>query len=265
MPITSFPTETKEVTMLYKDTVRLEFSPSGHRYKIFHNGVELYGTKGVTTVIGIIDKPELLQWSANMASNTWVEGLKGQVSYDEVLIAKLSKEAPNAWRVRRDSAGDIGTLVHAWIESYINAKIKGAPLPPAPINPIIQTSVMKFIQWEMENSIKFVASEKKVYSLRHNVAGICDFLYVNKQGRFCLGDIKTSKGIYKSFSLQLAAYRYMIEEENPKIQIEEMTIVRVGKDDGELEVKKINDYRENAKAFLACVILHNILKPVKRA
>ncbi len=124
MPIKTFPTETKEIVSLYNDTVRLEFSPTGHRYKIFHNGVELFGTKGVTTVIGIVDKPELLQWSANMANQTWIEGLKGQVTYDELLISRLSKEAPNAWRTRRDTAGDLGTIVHRVIEQWILADIK---------------------------------------------------------------------------------------------------------------------------------------------
>lgn len=249
--------------MLYNDTVRLEFSPSGHRYKIFHNGVEQFGTKGVTTVIGIIDKPELLQWSANVASATWVEGLKGQVTYDELLISRLSKEAPVAWRVKRDTAGDLGTLIHAWIESYIKAKINKTALPGAPINPIIQSSVMKFIEWEKENVQSFVASEMKLYSLKHNVAGTGDFLYINKLGKLCLGDIKTSKGIYKTFFVQLAGYKYMLEEEDSRIKIDEMVIVRVGKDDGEIEVKKVEDYQSYAKAFLACVILHNILKPVK--
>ena len=263
MPIKTFPTETKEVVMLYNDTVRLEFSTTGHRYKIFVNGVEQYGTKGVTTVIGILDKPELIQWSANVTNQTWVEGLKNNPA-DEVTIARLAKEAPVAWRVRRDTAGDLGTLIHAWIETYIKAKITGAELPDSPINPIIQTAVLKFLQWERSNEIKFIASEKKVYSLKHNVAGICDFLYVNKEGKLCMGDIKTSKGIYKTFGIQLAAYKYMIQEENPKMQIEDMTIVRVGKDDSDLEIKIVNDYQSNAKAFLACVILHNILKPVKK-
>ncbi len=264
MPIKTFPTETKEIVSLYNDTVRLEFSPTGHRYKIFHNGVELFGTKGVTTVIGIVDKPELLQWSANMANQTWIEGLKGQVTYDELLISRLSKEAPNAWRTRRDTAGDLGTLIHAWIEEYINSKIHNLPLPPSPINPIIQSSVLKFIQWETDNVTRFIESEKKVYSLRHNVAGIVDFLYINKSGNLCIGDIKTSKGIYKTFSLQLSGYRYMIEEENPKTKIDEMTIVRVGKDNDDLEIKVISDYRTYVKAFLACIVLHNIMKPVKK-
>jgi len=135
--------------------------------------------------------------------------------------------------------------------------------PEEPVNENIKSSLNKFIQWETDNVARFVESEKKVYSLKHNVAGICDFLYLNKAQELCLGDIKTSKGIYKTFSLQLAGYRYMIEEENPKMRIKEMTIVRVGKDEGEIEIKKVEDYPSYAKAFLACVVLHNILKPVK--
>lgn len=263
MPIKNFPQPKKEIVMLYNDTVRLEFSPSGHRYKIFVKGVEQYGTKGVTTVIGIIDKPGLLQWASNMANETWVQGLKGQVP-DEVLIARLSKEAPVAWRVRRDSAGTLGTLIHEWIETYIKAKIAGTEVPDSPINPIIQNSILKFLKWERENVYKFLASEIKLYSLKHNITGTSDFLYLSKLGKTGLGDIKTSNDIYKTFFVQISGYKYMIEEEDPRVKIDEMTIVRVGKDEGELEVKKVEDYQSYAKAFLACVILHNILKPSKK-
>lgn len=123
MPITHFPTEQKEIVMLYDDTVRLEFSPSGHRYKVFHKGVEIFGTKGATTIIGIVDKPELLSWAARMTNEAWIEGLKAGKP-DELTIAKLAKEAPLAWRVKRDTAGDLGTIVHRVIEQWILADIK---------------------------------------------------------------------------------------------------------------------------------------------
>ena len=254
--------ETKETHLLYNGDVRLEFTPSGHRYKVFHKGVELFGTKGVTTVLNILDKPALVQWSANVTNEAWINGLAGQVP-DELLIAKLSKEAPLAWRIKRDDAGDIGTLIQAWIEKYIQAKIDGSQSPGAPINDMIQKAVLRFIEWEKSEGISFVATEKKVYSLKHNVAGIVDFIYKTKDGKMGIGDIKTSKGIYDSMFIQVSAYQYMLHEENPALQFAERTIVKVGKTDGDMEIKKVDKYNDYAKAFLACVMLHRILKPIK--
>lgn len=263
MPIKTFPTETKEVVSLYNDTVRLEFSPTGHRYKIFHNGVELFGTKGVTTITDIIDKPALVQWAANLTNEAWVNGLRGKV-VDEVLISKLEREIPLVWRNTRDAAGDIGTLIHKWVETYIKSKINKTPSPGAPINEIMQGAVMRFIEWEKKSGVTFIASEKKVYSLRHNIAGTLDFIYRTKEGKLGVGDLKTSAGIYDGMKCQVAGYRYMLEEENPDVKYDEMTIVKVGKVDGDLQVKRIDDYQSYAKAFLACIVLHNIMKPSKK-
>lgn len=251
-----------EVHMLYKGDVRLEFSPSGHRYKVFHKGVEKFGTLGVTTVIGILDKPALLQWAANLTNQYWVDGITGQVP-DELLIARLKKEAPLAWRVKRDTAGDLGTIIHSWIEQYIQSRIDGTKGPDAPINPIVQSSVLKFMKWEQKEKITFVATEQKVYSLKHNVAGIVDFIYRTKEGKLGVGDVKTSNGIYTTMSIQVSAYQYMLEEENPAVKYDERTIVRVGKTDGEVEVKNVDNYKDYATAFLACALLHRILKPAK--
>ena len=266
MPInTSGPLEKKDVSFLYGGDIVLEFAKTGHRYKVFHKGVPKLGTKGVTTVIGIIYKPELLAWTARMTNEAWVSGLtSGPV--DELTIVRLAKEAPLAWRNKRDSAGDLGTLIHAWIESYINGKVKGDRLPGTPVNQTIQIAAQKFVAWEKENVAKFIASEKKLYSLKHNIAGTCDFIYVNKKGELSIGDIKTSKGIYETFAIQLAAYKYMLTEEmkytdpNATLIYKNMTIVRVGKDDGEIEVKEISDYKKHVMSFLACVILHNNLR-----
>jgi len=254
--------------MLYGGDVRLEFSPSGHRYKVFHKGQEIFGTKGVTTVIGILDKPQLVQWSANMTNDYWLEHLKPGA--DELAIKTIANKAKLAWREKRDSAGDVGTLIHEWIEQHILFQMGKGEKPMIPINDTILQGTIKFLQWAQKNVSKFIGTEKKVYSLKHNVAGTCDFLYINKQGEMCIGDIKTSKGIYDTFALQLAAYRYMLEEERKYTApssseiYKHMTIVRVGKEDGEIEAKEIGEYSKHAVSFLACVALHKNMKPEKK-
>ena len=62
---------------LYNDTVELEFNVNSHRYKINGNYVQ-----GVTTLLGsVTDKSNLINWSANLASDyfkTTVEKLLAQ-------------------------------------------------------------------------------------------------------------------------------------------------------------------------------------------
>lgn len=256
----------EEELYLYNGDVKMIFNNKSHRYTVYYKGEKKYGTVGTTTCIGILDKPQLIQWSANVTSEAWLEGLTKADKIDEVLIHRLSKEAPQMWRVRRDSAGDIGTLIHAWIESYIKYKLGKEEKPELPENQLMHESVLKFLQWEKDTGITFTDTERKIYSLKHNIAGTCDFLYVTKEGKLGIGDIKTSKGIYNSFFYQVAAYRYMLEEERAYIEgktaipYEEMTIVRVGKDDGKLEVKHVSDYHEYAKGFLACSIIYRLNK-----
>lgn len=253
-----------ETVMLYRGDIKLDFNDSSHRYTIYHKGVQLYGTCGVTTVIGILDKPQLVQWSANVTNEAWIAGLTSTKKIDELVLKRLSKEAPLAWRMKRDAAGDVGTLIHAWIELYINYKLGKGEKPELPENNIISTSVIKFLEWERDGGITFIETEKKCYSLKHNIAGTCDFLYKTKEGKLGIGDIKSSKGIYDSFFLQVAAYRYMIEEEamcsGQPVSYEEMTIVRVGKDDGALQVKQVGDYQKYLRAFLACSVLYRTIK-----
>jgi len=265
MPITGLLTKPqKETVKLYNGDVILQFSPGAHRYNVTFKGEKIYGTCGVTTVLGVMDKPQLLGWVANMTSDAWLEGLQNADKIDEVLLHRLHKESPLAWRVKRDSAGDIGTLIHSFLEQYINAKINKTDIPVLPTNQIMKDSVLRFISWEEQEGITFTASEQKVYSLKHNIAGTCDFLYITKDGKLGIGDIKTSKGIYDSFYYQVAAYRYMLEEEqrytadSTPIPYEEMTIVKICKEDGDMEVKKFGHYKEYAKGFLACSVLYRM-------
>lgn len=258
--ITSMPTYTRQT--MYNGDIEMIFTPESHYYEVYHQGVQKYGVRGVTTILQILDKPALMQWAANMASEYWREGIKAGT--DEITLDRLAKEAPLAWKLKRDAAGQIGTLIHKWIEEHIQAKIQKKDGPTAPINEIMYTAVVKFLQWEKDNVGEYLFSEKKLYSVTHNVAGTCDFTYRDKEGKLSLGDLKTSNSMQRTFDLQLAAYRYMLEEESPSEVYENMVIVRVGKDEGKIQIKKVENYKENLKAFLCCVILNNILKPEKK-
>lgn len=254
-----------ETVELYGGDVVLKYTDRGHRYQVTYKGKPVLGTVGCTTVVGILDKPQLLQWAANQTNETWVTGLSEAKTIDELTISKLAKEAPVAWRVRRDSAGDLGTIVHGVIEDYIKARIANSEVPESPMNPQVNRAYLDFLQWAKSADVTFVASEKKVYSLKHNVAGTCDFIYRhNKTGKLGIGDIKTSKGIYDSYFYQIAGYKYMLDEEvnhsNATSIYDEMIIVKVGKGTGDVEIKIVNDYKKYAKIFLACSLIYRLSK-----
>ena len=93
---------------------------------------------GVTTILGVIAKPALIQWSANLAAaeafkTGTVEGLKAAIeAYDKIdteAARELDKAFP-AWKAartthtkRKTAAADIGTKAHKWIEEYVKASI----------------------------------------------------------------------------------------------------------------------------------------------
>lgn len=261
MPVKGFKAKPEvEIINMYGGDVVMEYSDKGHRYAVTYKGKPVIGTVGCTTVTGVLNKPYLVPWAARITNDAWVNGLKQAGKVDELTIASLSKSAPLEWQNKRDSAGDLGTLIHNWVESWIKAKVKGHPVPDMPTNPLMNRACLDFLMWAKQEGITFISSEQKVYSLKHNIAGTCDFTYRAKNGRLGIGDLKTSKGIYDNYYYQVAGYRYMLEEEarymNSTAIYDEMTIVKVGKGEGKVEIKKFNDYRKHAKVFLACSVIY---------
>jgi hypothetical protein len=95
-------------------TNRLNFESKGHRYYL--DGKPL---TGVTTIIGILDKPALIQWSANQA----VDFIEDKLESGLGLTGFDLDEARKAWTRKRDKAGDIGSLCHSWIEDFVKYDI----------------------------------------------------------------------------------------------------------------------------------------------
>lgn len=189
------------------------FSESRHLHELKKDG-EYKPLTGVTTVLKVISKGDVLvQWSANKAVEYIEEHSVGSYFEDEFhyLITKDNLlKAKTAWKDNRDSAGKAGTEIHSFIEGWINTAIaenNGYILQMETAN----KSVNKFINWAIENKVKFLASEKHVYSKEMWVGGICDFI-CEIDGKRYIGDIKTSKDIYPEHHIQCSAYAKMLEE-----------------------------------------------------
>lgn len=203
---------------------------------------------GVTTIIGVLAKPQLISWAARMAVE-YVSGNKERLSYE---FETVLEEAKNAHTKKKEAAGEHGTDAHALVEEWINTLItEGTLLRPREE----YKSIEPFIKWAEDNVDHFLFSEKKMFNKELMIAGTADFAYIGKDGKKYMGDFKTSSGIYGiDYWLQVAAYRMLAEFEGDS-SYEGSSVVRLGKD-GSFEVQHRYDYSTDKEAFLACLTLY---------
>lgn len=206
---------------------------------------------GVTTILNVMAKPQLIPWAARMAIENVKENFAAIIAATEAERDVLLKTAQNAHAQKKDKAADIGTLVHKAIEEWIKEKK----------TPTLDDQGMmmfnQFIKWAEDNKVKFLDSERRVYSKEHFVAGTLDFIF-EMGGKKYLGDFKTSSGIYgREYFWQCAGYRMMLEENGEK-DFNGSVIVRCGKD-GSFEVKESYDYETDIKGFMAALTIYRLI------
>lgn len=249
-------------TSLYNGEVEMVFDTFRHTYTVTDekNGVFEKRFPSATTANGIIAKPQLIYWAANMTADTIKEQLEPGKSYDEVELDAIIEAGRRAHNQRKREAGSMGTLVHKWVEEYI----KGGN-PAQPINKQIQTSIAKFMAWKEKHDVKFLLSEQQVYSRKYGYTGTLDFI-CTIDGKMYIGDLKTTSGIYPEMLMQTAAYRFARTEEFPSEKYVGQIIVRVGKDDGALEVGVLEDdaqYKKFLGNFLYALYLYKGTEEMK--
>jgi len=125
---------------------------------------------------------------------------------------------------------------------------------------IAQKMLEKFKDWAVREKVKFLESEIHLYSRKHWIGGIADFVCEIDEEVF-VGDVKTSSGIYPENYLQMSAYALMLEEMGRK-NITGTIVVNLKKD-GLMETKKSYDMVGNKKAFLAALDLYRALEILK--
>lgn len=153
----------------------------------------------VTSILNVLNKPQLVNWAARVTRDYIKQELfafKRADSYRDLdldnLLAKSAKEHDRV----RNAAADHGIAVHSSIASYIGKKSSVAHNDPA---------IIAFRQWQDTVQFEPLASERFVFSREHGYAGTPD-LIGTLNGRLALLDIKTGRGVYPEYKLQLAAY-----------------------------------------------------------
>lgn len=207
----------------------------------------------VTSIVSIKAKPALYKFYADQGSFSAAESIK-------------SKSA------------DEGTLIHETIEAILAGK-------PAVVPYSIQPAINAFNEFKKKNEIVPMKVEERVVSKNQWYAGTVDIIG-KLNGRLGVLDIKTSYSIYRDYGLQTAAYVEAIRENN--IFPTTRWVLRIdqakecvkcgarmrekggnikirggigecnhqwGPAVGEIELKELDSFESDIKAFLACKTL----------
>lgn len=251
---------------LYNGEIEIEFNEGNHRYKV--NGEF---KPGVTTVLNVINKPLLLEWSAHMASEAFKDAVaramaEGQ-SMDDKWLKKTAEACKKAHQTYSGVAKDLGKEVHAKIEQYL-AKTE-APLTST--DPMVNRLLDGFIGWFMASGFKVEGTEQIVYSKKYDYCGTYDVLF-SKDGKLYLGDAKTTKrsytaqqGLYTEYVAQLGGYAQAHWEETGN-KPDELFVINPDKTYGELQFITLSELGisvdDAINTFLEVYQLWSSLRPL---
>jgi hypothetical protein len=231
------------------DKVKYASTKAHQRYRTADGEV----VPGVTTVLGVIEKPALMKWA-------WECGMAGE-----------------DYRKSRDKAASIGTLAHWLVECHLRglepdtSEFAAADIGKA------ENAVLKFMGWWEGAGYRLLASELQLVHEVEKYGGTLDILAVRRDGGVVLVDIKTSKAIYPEYFRQVAAYGELYEFSRPFDErltldgkspppLSEYAIVRIGKeaDDGDFEVQSRTDLTAHLATFRAALTLYRAIKEEPR-
>ena len=226
-------------TKPYKD-ITLEFEEERHRFTIAGRNII-----SVTGATGMIDKSgPLMGWQEKLTR----EDLMADVG--KILTAEIILRATTIHRKKKLEAADTGTLIHKWINLYIEGK-----KPKIPDDEKVKNGVLAFMKWIDENKIKFLKSEEYIYSKKHDYAGILD-IEAKINSKLAIIDIKSSSGVYNEMRYQVAGYRGAKEEMTGK-EYDESWIIQLGKETGEFNTYLIDEagkqHKKDFKVFLGAL------------
>lgn len=230
-------------TLLYNGMYVAEFIDDNkqHYYEITSSST---GQKtrpiSVTTVLKIINKDALIQWSSNMAARFAVDNYQTIKNKEELYdVSRMyykadSKEAMNT-----------GTRVHDTIEAFVEAWKQDFTIEPTyatlleileddkkaelNLDPKAQSALRKFKIFHDTFKIKYGQTEQIVYSKAYGFAGKPDGLItIPDHKRPFVWEIKTSADLYAEYLLQGSAYVAALYEET--LVEHDLLLTKFGKD-----------------------------------
>lgn len=178
-----------------------------HRYYAkYADGVEADKLPGVTSAIGMKDKPAVAYWRGTTVARIIAQ----DVDLYRSLIETGGVEAAVTWAGKlpgyeRDKAADTGTLVHSLVEQIGREQ-------EVSVDPELAPYAAAFRRWLAESGAELISLERQVADLSVGYGGTFDIL-ANVDGKLTLLDVKTWKrrpvpggDMYSETAMQLAAY-----------------------------------------------------------
>lgn len=200
-----------EISKHYGGKVEIKFYPKSHQYWASTKGEKFRRVSGVTSLIAIKDKSRALgSWQQQVTCDFLLaliaDGKK--IDEDKAIEAVIQHE------LEREEASDIGKAIHAWCEAYIKKELGlSKEMPEIPDYPEAVNGVNAFLAFLKEHKVKFVSTERVVYSMKHGYVGTLDD-EAKVDGLHCLIDLKASNGLYNAVRMQTAAYQAADTEQN---------------------------------------------------
>lgn len=208
------------------------------RYRTADNAI----VPGVTTVLGLLNKPALVPWANKL-------GLQG---------IDVSKYV--------DDKADIGTLGHAMVtDKLIGQETDTADFSKNQID-LAENCALSFWEWEKENPIEEVYfCERPMVSEAFRFGGTLD-IYAKVNGRKEIIDLKTGSGIYDEHIWQVSALKKLLEENG--YEVDGVRIVNIPRTENEAFMQRIASDKEAAVGwdiFRNLLSVYNLKKEMGRS
>lgn len=247
--------------LLYNGTIEIEFLDDYfHTYRIV-------GTKdrltSVTAISGQLDKSgALIYWAVNLMRDFLNDYIEKNTEFNCDALKAVVAEASKQHAQEKERAGSIGDTVHDFALAYANAKTGHGDMPTIEDWPReALNGINGFLDWVKARKVKFIESERVVYSKRYEYVGRTDAIVtMGDDPTHIVLDYKTSNGIYAEMLLQLCLYWTALREELGT-EYKCGMIVRFDKETGEFHdhVIDVDLYQIAGGAALALVEVKKIL------
>jgi hypothetical protein len=265
---------------LYEGRVNILFDPREHAYfRVDGHVPEI--VPSVTTVLGVLDKPALVQWAANECADYFPRAWDstepkpdGEKAIRQWLL-ETSMKARTASKSVQRTALNIGSVTHDLLERFlrehigetITSRMKlpaprvGAlgPTGPSALTENEMDAVMSCAEaarsWMASHEFKPIKTEAVLYSLLYGYCGTVDTVGL-VDGVLTVADWKSSARIYDEYPVQTAAYLEAHFEETGQAAMQRV-ICRLGKTDGKFEAVSYGPetQADDFQKFLHCLAL----------
>jgi len=219
-------------------------------HKYYLDGNQLVG---VTTVTGQLEKGGLIYWYLNSAKAEVKELIR---SGNKISLSEIDNAFKTGERLNEE-AKLRGTTFHKMVEEYIKED------KDEKVNDELDKMFTTFKEFVNGEKIKFLESEKVVYSSKYKFAGTLDFV-LKYNDKFYLADLKTSTRIYQTHWIQMSGYKIALDEMDfmtigKRYEIEGLMVINIDKN-GALTVDTCEEFDRYRRAFLGLLAVYRTLK-----